>query len=396
MSKTLYRSGQKLKRVVGYQKSLAIMGVAILGIAAFGVVSLRAGAATGTEYYVCPDSGTPCTGSDTTDHTGQENVYTKIQDALDAAGVAGEPATVWVQKGQTFTENLVIKSDHLKLRGAEPGGPGNPATPDESTIYTDNSGPWGVEVSDKNDVEIRFLNFAVGQGETKLAFHLKIYNSKDIYMRHTDFTGPGMDSSLKVTGLDFNSTSNVQLVQNTAKNYSKNGIAVTAKYAPGNTASKNYSFEGNTASDNGWNGLAFYTYSLNVPVQSANITKVTFNDYNQTVNQFRNNKLSGISVQGASDGALPFLSAPDKRVSSTTNANSPLDVSKVRFSGNFWFDISNYQTNDVTASNAYFQPYGLATDTLGSTVGSVPAWRAAQENKFFDKLDSSNLGKVQF
>lgn len=386
---SIYRNKKRLGLAVTGVMVLAIVG-AVVGTGGHQVV------AASSNLYVCPDTLTPCTGADTTIHPKN---FDKIQDALDAVAASenqGE-TTIWVQKGQTFNEDLVFKSNNVNLRGAEPGGPGVPGST-KSIVYSNGNSPYGVEVTGRKNLEIRYLAFRVGQEDTTLRYHLKVYNTSGLYMRHDDFYGPGKDSSQPVTGMDFNSSVNITQEQNKAQDYSKNGIAVTAKFNTDSMTSKNYRFRGVLSSNNGWNGLAFYTHSgpSNPFDTSANINQVSFESYSDgTVNEFRNNNQSGIFVQGAKDADVATLANPDKKVSEN-GTGTPLDVTNVHFSGNFGFDIFNYQANDVTAAGGFYRPIPSPTDLVGSSVSASPFLKTVQNNKFFDKLDSSNLGTVNF
>lgn len=375
------------KNLINLRMLLIAAVASVLAVAlAVGINVGKANAATANNIYVCPDEATPCTGADPTIQTSD---FDTIQEALNDAATKSGSTTVWVQKGQTFTENIVFKSDNVKLRGAEPAGGA-----ERPVVVTDGSSSYGIDINGRKHIDIRYMDFQVGVGDATLNYHLKIYNVFDFYMRHADFYGPGKDDSNGVTGMDFNSTRAVQIVQSGARDYSNNGIAVTARFDADDYISRNYKFLGVVSENNGWNGLAFYNFSTTgVNADINNVTFATFRD--RTINEFRNNNWSGIAVHGAMDADMFVLADPSRHVSSSTGS-ATLDVSDVHFSGNVGFDIFNYQTNDVSAGDAYFRPLSLPSDVKGSVISSVPAAKAAQNNKFFDKLDSSNIGLVDY
>ena len=178
-------------------------------------------------------------------------------------------------------------------------------------------------------------------------YALKAYKADGITLTDDTFNGGAGNTG---GGADFNTTNDVTLNNVTATGFHKNGFAYTPQYVVTDTPASGIAFNGVTASNDGWAGIAFYTVGNDHSPSSiggtANITGVTFSG-NNTIS----NNAKGIQIEGDSDANETANNTPQWGI--TGSGSDPVDIGNTAFSGN-GLDIINYQTNDMNALSATF------------------------------------------
>lgn len=305
-------------------------------------------------------------------HVWGYDAFNTVQAALNAVATNGK---VYVANG-TYHENLNIPKSGLKVYGQSQAG-----------VQINSVAGYGVNIDHQDHVRLTDLTFNTSASST---YALKAYDVNGLSLNNLTFNGPGKASS--VGGVDINSSQSVGFNNVSASNYGKNGFSVTAKYASGDDYSRNLTFNGITADNNAWNGIAFYTTNSSGTV-GHNITGVHFNGTNTLSNNgFGSPTQGGIFVEGDSDDNFiaNFLggSSHGQPSYSVTTSHGVLDLGTTNFSGNQGYDITNYQNSDVNALSATFN--GLTGNQM------TQPQRSAEDLVIWDKLDRSNLGLVQY
>lgn len=297
------------------------------------------------------------------------NPYTSIQSALNRIVDGG---TVHIANGN-YTESFTITKNGTQLIGESKAGvqiANNGATP---------SG-YAVDITGLSNISVKNLTLNENPSGTNAAYQLKIYQANNVTVENLALNGVGSSATPRTGGLDFNSTSNVIVSDVSIQNFSRNGIAVTAKFASGDTTSQNYSFNNISSSGNAWHGLAFYNYNGSATV-SSDITGVSFSGNNT----LSGNGQTGLILAGASDPTILSNGTAERSVTGPGSAN--LELGTLSFISNP-VDILNFQTAGIEAVSAVFNGKTGNTMTAGE--------RTAQDAKIIDKLDNASLGLVHY
>jgi hypothetical protein len=240
---------------------------------------------------------------------------------------------------------------------------------------------YGTTVDNASNVTISNITFVSAQTS---GYALHGYHANGLALNNLTFTGPG-STGPSVGGVDINTSSNVTLNSVSVNGFHKNGFAVTSKYVSGDTAASGITFNNISSTNNGWNGIAFYT-SNNAGTAAGNLTGVQFTGTNTiSGNGTTGPTQGGVFVEGDSDTNLGLGHTPAYTV---TSDGSTLDLTHVALSGNAPNDIFNYQTDGVNAIGTTFG--GATGDSMDASA------RSAEDTKIYDKLDQPVLGLVNF
>ncbi len=294
--------------------------------------------------------------------------YQTITPALTRVVAGG---TVRIADG-SYNESFAIQKNGTKLVGESLAG----------VVVTSNGttpSGYAIDITGKSGVSFSGITFVVGLVGNP-GYHLKVYQSSDISLSNLVFTGRGSAYTPRTGGMDFNATYGVTMSDVTISGYSKNGVAVSAKYVAGDTASSDFSFSNVSVSDNAWHGFAFYNYNGSGTV-SEDITGVSFSGSNAS----SNNGQTGLILAGATDPQIFGSTAPSRTVSGPASAD--LDISTLSFSGNP-IDVFNYQSTTVEAIGSLFN--GKTGTAL------TDSERTVQDAKLYDLLDNAALGLVHY
>lgn len=330
-------------------------------------------AATPNTTYA--DASLPAVTADNTDllvttqgetHVLGYDAYPAIQAALDNVATNGK---VNVADG-SYSENLNIAKSGTKISGQSQSGT-------KLTITGSNSFGQGISVQGQHDVSLTNMTVNVPASST-ISYAFQAYQASNLKLTNLSFNGPGATTG-KTGGVDVNSSQNVNYTNVTVNGFHKNGFSVTAQYVGSDSPSHNFKFNGVTASNNGWAGIAFYTVNSSGTVGHT-ISNVSFSGNNSLTNNGQ-----GLFVEGDTDSG--HLSHSTPRFTITGNGNQPVDLGTTAFSGNT-LDIDNYQTNSLAALDATFD---------GLTGNQMTADQHTAENaKIIDQRDFNSFGLVNY
>ncbi len=354
---------------------------------------------TNTQLYIDSEgapidatSGNTFDGVSAASATGAQlaTIENKMYDIMEAASAA--PAYILPSTLIVTTTNLGIQAGlNVALTGntvlVTPGTySGDPTPPaDNNVTLAGIGGPIlnlssGYGVNLDNNVAVTnftFSGFTVNASpSTTYAF--KAYKANGLTLTNDTFNGGSGNTG---GGVDINTTSNVTFNNVTSNGFHKNGFADTSAYTAADSAASgnNITFNGITASNDGWTGISFYT--VGGSGGSASINGVKFMGTNTVSNDG-----AGIFIEGDSDANYGTVATPANTI--TTNGTT-LDLDdSIAFSGNSADDIINYQTAPATALTATFG--GLTGNQM------TGAQRTTEDGMIIDKLDHSNLGLVTY
>lgn len=277
--------------------------------------------------------------------------YSTIQAAINAANNGD---VVNIANG-TYNEDLIINKE-VSLKGASEVGV-VVINPMLATSY-------GISVTADN-VNLEKMTVKNGALDDSVSrFNIKVSHLSNFSISEVTMIGNGKSYGL-ITGLDFNSVSNISVFDTSITGYSKNGIALTGRYAPGDGASSNISFDSisviaNGKSD-GWAGIAFYT--LGSLGGNGDITGVTF-----AGNNLISGNPMGVYFEGHGGSIFGF-------------SGNDLNLGFTEFSGNTVASIVNGQVADVEAFDVIFSG---ATDGFDI------------EDRVFHAIDAPGFGLVSW
>lgn len=281
-----------------------------------------------------------------------------VQTGVNAVTKSG---VVTVNAG-TYSGNVIVPVNNLTLQA-----------PSGATLNLGSG--FGINLNNGPVITgFKMTGFTVNSS-SGTTYALKAYKADGLTLENDTFNG----STGNGGGIDINSTSNVTLNNVTATGFKKNGFAVTAQFAGGDTPSSNIIFNGVTASNNNWAGIAFYTMNGSSTI-GADITGVSF-----TGNNVVSGNAKGIEIVGDSDANAAAHNTPRWNV--TNGSGGSIDLGTTAFSGNS-VDIINYQTKGVQALSATFN--GLTGDSM------TASQRSSEDALIVDKLDYSNFGLVKY
>lgn len=303
----------------------------------------------------------------TGDQGAKWNPYTTITPALTRIVEGG---TVWVANG-TYNESFMITVPGTKLRGESREGVNVVSNGITNTGYA-------VDITGINNVAIENMTLTDGPGNQ--AYQLKVYQARFVELKNLTLEGPGAATVPRTGGIDFNATRDVTVENVSVNGYSRNGVAVSAKYASNDAYSRNYSFSNVSSTNNAWHGFAFYTHNSTGTVRS-NITGVSFGGSNVS----SGNGQTGIIFAGAHDPVILANGTPVNRVLGDGEAD--VNIDSFSFAANP-IDVLNFQRAGVEATGTIFN------GKTGSAM--TPAERAAQDAKIHDQLDNAALGLVHY
>lgn len=294
------------------------------------------------------------------------NPYTKVQQGL---GRIVEGGTVHVADG-SYTEALEVKVKGTKLVGESKGG---------TVVTSTGTTPSGHAVSVENvdNVSIKNMSFVIGTTGNP-GYALKAYNTSNLVLENLDFSGRGNSYLPRTGGVDLNAVNGATITNVSAHDFSKNGFAVSSKYAVSDQTSQNISFNSISAANNAWAGVAFYTAN-NAGTVGDSITGVTFSGVNTILNNPK-----GIEIVGDSDANVLAEASPAYTVTGTGDV---LDLGTTLFVGNV-MNVINYQAANVIATAATFEGKTGAdmTETERTNLGAT----------IIDLNDFAFLGEVIF
>ncbi len=298
------------------------------------------------------------------------NVFPSIQSAINALPASG--GTVHVMAG-TYSGDVTVPGPDISIIGS-----GNP-------VINLGSG-YGINLNTTNDPSYAPTNFTMTgvtvNASPETTFALKAYHADGLTLANDVFNGGVGNMG---DGVDINTTSHVILNNVTSTGFHHNGFAITAAYTASDTAiaSHDITFNGITATDNGWAGIAFYT--VGGDGGAASIAGVNFAGTDIVAGN-NGGSNGGVFLEGDSDANVIAGKTPAYTV---TTDGVTLDLTHLVFgSGNAPFDILNYQTAPVNAVGA----------TFGGLTGNMmtPTQHAAENVLIYDHLDNPSLGLVTY
>jgi hypothetical protein len=281
-----------------------------------------------------------------------------------------EGGTVNVANGD-YTQSIYVVANGTKLVGQSKAG---------VQITSSGTTPSGhaVAVENVNNVTLQDLSFTIGAVGNP-GYALKAYNTANLTVNNVDFTGRAWVSGPRTGGVDLNAVDGATISNVTATNFSKNGFAVTAKYAVENQASRNITFDTISSTSNAWAGLAFYN-SNNAGTVAGDITGIEFIGTN-TIDL----NVKGLEIIGDTDANAIAGNAPAYQV--TDGSGNAVDLSSAVFNGNA-LNIINYQIADLLAVDTSFD------GKKGSEM--TEAERTALGATIVDVNDNALIGEVIF
>lgn len=287
-----------------------------------------------------------------------------IQHGVDALVPGG---TVNVSAG-TYTGNVVISKPNLTIKGTG------------SVILNLGSG-YGFDLDEPGNIATGFTMSGITvNASPSTTYAFKAYKADGLTLTNDTFNGGAGNTG---GGVDLNTTSNATISNVTSTGFHKNGFAVTSSYEAADPASSNITFNNVTSTNNGWDGVAFYT--VGGAGGASSITGVSFTG----VNTVSGNGQGGIFLEGDTDANAFGGVAP--RFTVTTDGTT-LDLTHVAFNQTglfFDFDINNYQSAPVNAVGATFE--GKTGDAMTSFErGAVDTYRIN------DQLDNAAYGLVTY
>lgn len=294
--------------------------------------------------------------------TNVRRIGSSIQNDL-ANAVAGD--TLFVGKG-TYNGDVTPAVNNLTIKGQ-----GSP------TINLTSG--YGINL----DNNIAIANFEMDgftiNASPSTTYALKAYHAKGLTLNNDTFNGGAGNTG---GGVDINTTSNVTFNNVISTGFHKNGFADTPAYtaADNGVAGSAITFNNVTASNNGRTGISFYT--VGNAGGSASISGVKF-----TGTDTISGNGAGIFLEGDSDAHFATFANPANTI---TTGSKKLDLTHAAFSGNTTSDIINYQTANVNAIGATFDPGAITGDQM------IAAQRSTEDSKIIDQLDHSNLGLVTY
>lgn len=278
-----------------------------------------------------------------------------------------EGGRVHVANG-TYTEKLVFVKNGTQLIGESRAG----------VILTPLSNQYGQGLTSEGLSDITVKNLTIKATTASGGYALKVHNGSNFNFSDLTLIGPGSGTPT-VGGVDVNGIDGVSLNNVSVSNFTKNGIAVTSKFAASDPQTQNVQFNSVTSTNNAWSGLAFY--NLTSTGIGGDINNVNFTG----TNAFTNNGQVGLFVQGDNNTNHAANAIPRHTVSGP--AGALLDLGTAAFSGNA-ININNYQTKGVKAFSATFNgKTGAAMNT---------SERAAVDASIIDKLDLNDRGLVAY
>ena len=292
---------------------------------------------------------------------GANEPYTTIQSAVTDAS-AGD--TIAVDPG-TYSGDVNIPVSNLTIAGTGAG------------VTLDLGSGYGINLDSPPTLTTGFtMNGITVDASQSTTYALKAYKADGITLTNDTFNGGSGNTG---GGVDFNTTNNVTLNNVTSTGFHKNGFAYTSQYLATDTSANGVTFNGVTASDDGWAGIAFYTMNGSNTFGNS-ISDVTFSGSNSLTGDGQ-----GLLVEGDSDAHLGTLTTP--RYYITGPSGVPVDIGNTAFSGNIK-DIVNYQTNKLQALSATFS---------GQTGNAMTAVEHQAENSLIiDQRNYGNLGLVNY
>lgn len=304
---------------------------------------------------------TPTTNGNSGDDGVKWNPYTSVQKGLNRIVEGG---TVHVADG-TYTEGgtaqgqgLLFTVKNTKLVGQSRAG----------TIITPLSNEYGQGLTTEGVDGASIKNLTVKASTSAFTGNsaIKAHNANGFTVENVDVIGAGRtNAAAKTTGIDINGVRNVTINNVTAKDFYKNGIAITSRQSAADIATDGVSLAGVTAENNGWAGLAFYVKNGS----NADITNVTLDGF------VGNN--NGVSLQFSDPGSIGS-------VFGTTSA--PLVLQNVNLTKGSGSYIANFHAADVDATSVRFD------GKLGGEMNYAES--VARDGAITDKKDNATYGRV--
>lgn len=289
-----------------------------------------------------------------------------IQHGVNAVVTGG---TVNVSPG-TYSGDVTIATANLTIKGTG------------SVILNLGSG-YGFDLDEPGNVATGFTMSGITvNASPSTTYAFKAFKADGLTLTNDTFNGGAGNTG---GGVDLNTTSNATLDNVVVTGFHKNGFAVTSKYVSGDTAASNITFNNISSTNNGWNGIAFYTTNSAGTV-GGSLSGVVFTGTNTiSGNGTTGPTQGGIFIEGDSDSNLGLGHAPTYTV---TSDGTTLDLTHVAFNSNAPSDIFNYQTSGVNAVGATFG--GLTGNAMDA------GQRSAEDGKIYDQLDNAAYGLVTY
>lgn len=292
---------------------------------------------------------------------------TPYQTVTPALTRVAEGGRVHVADG-TYTEKLTFVKNGTQLLGESRTG----------VVLSPLSGPTGQGLTSEGLSNITVKNLTIKATTASGGYALKIHNGINFNLSDLTLIGPGSGTPT-VGGLDINGINGVSLSNISVSNFTKNGIAITSKFAASDPQTSNVQINSVSSTNNAWSGLAFYSLS-NTGI-GGNIENVTFTG----TNAFTGNGQVGLFVQGDTNANYSSNATPRQTVTGPSGA--VLDLGTTAFGGNS-VEINNYQTSGIKALSATFNgKTGTAMDAAERTIADA---------SIVDHLDFSDRGLVAY
>ncbi|MDB5161630.1 MAG: hypothetical protein JWM52_138 [Candidatus Saccharibacteria bacterium] len=291
------------------------------------------------------------------------NPYTSVQSALNRTVAGG---TTHVANG-TYTEKISLTKGDVTIIGQNRN----------NTIIKPLNNEYGMGFTSEgfSNVTLSRLTISTTNSATNGGSAIKFHNAENIRVNNVSVvTAPGNN----MRGIDINGVDGVTLASVSVTGFTKNGIAITGKYAPVDTfTTRDVRLNGVTSSNNGWSGVAFY--SVGGGGATTNINNIRF----LGTNTFSNNGQVGVFFEGGTDLGFITNATPTNAFTGASNGN--VDLGNTTFSGN-GLDVVNYQTKNVTANGA------VINGKIGANMSSAEL--TAAESRIIDKNDVATYGDV--